>query len=239
MMKSRSSRHDAAMPWEFCETCGQAFTGVMELGLVSERWRQAQSRPETHACLQPQTWEKLSTVGRGDGAAAEVFLREAVAAVATRTLGTDDINTLDASRALATALSGQGKLAEAEPIYRRCHAVSARMLGPDHERTLSFAAGLAAGLSCQGRHEESLALFRLTLVAFKRKCGPESTLTLTSAMQTGTVRGIPFLFDAHSFVCVRAVERRLRAHPWELMCQLSAQHPIVECDICILSGGTA
>jgi tetratricopeptide (TPR) repeat protein len=83
--------------------------------------------------------------------------------VADEFLGLDDSGTLRIAVNLGWALRSQGRLADAEPYYRRTLEGRERSLGPDHQYTLRVMAQLGNLISQRGRHEEGERLARESL----------------------------------------------------------------------------
>jgi hypothetical protein len=194
----QSGRQDANDAWSLCATCGQHFTGVMGMGLASARWRQAQRLPETNR-------ERVhAAAGLGSAlhylsadADAESILRCALA-WAKRVFGSDDVNVIDISSALATSISkDQGKLAEAEAIQRHCYSESVRLRGADDLETVKCASSFANTLALRGKYAEAMPLFQAVFAARKRMCGPEHALTASAALfLADTFSGLGMLDEA-------------------------------------------
>jgi len=68
-------------------------------------------------------------------------------------------NTLSPMGNLASVLQAQGKLAEAEPLFREATTKAAAhpSLGPNHPQTKRLAAKYASCLDAMGRREEAAA----------------------------------------------------------------------------------
>jgi tetratricopeptide (TPR) repeat protein len=61
---------------------------------------------------------------------------------------------------LAGLYSGQGRQADAEPLYKRALAIRERALGPDHPDVAQSLNHLADLYSAQGRHAEAEPLYK-------------------------------------------------------------------------------
>ena len=80
----------------------------------------------------------------------------------------------------AEQLQGQGKLAEAEPLYRRALEGRTRQLGADLLDTLQTVANLALLLMGQGKLTEAESLCRRALEGNERQLGASHQSTLIS-----------------------------------------------------------
>ena len=72
---------------------------------------------------------------------------------------------------MALLLSDQGKLGEAEPLYREALSAQRRTLGDEHPDTLISIFNSAQLLWAQGKRAEALELFRQQLAASRRVLG--------------------------------------------------------------------
>jgi len=77
---------------------------------------------------------------------------------------------------LAYLYRGQGRYAEAEPLYLRARAISERVLGREHPLTLISLINLAGLYKSQGRYGEAEPLYLRALEACERVLAA-STLT--------------------------------------------------------------
>jgi tetratricopeptide (TPR) repeat protein len=170
--------------WWKCGTCGQRFTGAMQLGLACAWWSTAQRLPE-------EDGQRLGAAGnlasafaqQGNYAGAETLYRQGLA-IERRVLGPEHPSTLVTAGNLAASLDRQGKYAEAETMYREVLVVRRRVLGPEHPSTLMTAGNLANALNAQGKYAEAETLNREVLVVQRRVLGPEHPDTLWT---TGTL----------------------------------------------------
>ncbi|GEM_PF-2568708 len=103
----------------------------------------------------------------------EILAREAVA-IRIRLLG--DAHPLVAAdeSVLAANLAGQGRLAEAEALYRRILACFARQSPPDEYEIAVNVHGLAGVLAAHGRYAEAERLYRRALAVKENLVGPEN-----------------------------------------------------------------
>jgi tetratricopeptide (TPR) repeat protein len=167
--------------WSTCATCGQPFTGAMQMGLADE-WR-SRSRH-----LPEEVTQRLGAAcnlgnayfNQGRYAESETIHRKALA-VYRRVLRPDDPRILTTSSNLALAMKHQGKNAKAMAIYRDVLPVQRRVLGPDHPDTLLMASNMAAALDAQGKRVEAETIYREVLAVQQRVLGSEHPSTLLTA----------------------------------------------------------
>jgi hypothetical protein len=174
------NRGDGAGWWE-CGTCGQRFTGAMQLGLACAWWSTAQRLPEEN---EQRLWATSNLANafaqQGKYAEAETLYHD-VLAVRRRVLGREHPDTLETAGNLAASLANQGKYAESETLYREVLEVQRRVLGPEHPGMLRTAGNLATTLDARGKHAEAEAMLREVLVVQRRVLGPEHPHTLVTA----------------------------------------------------------
>jgi tetratricopeptide (TPR) repeat protein len=167
--------------WWKCGTCGQPFTGAMELGLARAWWSTAQRLPEEDDQRLIAAGNLASSLrAQGKYAEAEAIDRE-VLGVRQRVLGPEHPDTLLTAGNLASTLDAQGKYAEAETMHREVLLIKRRVLGPEHPHTLRTAGNLANTLNNQGKHTEAEAIQREVLTVQRRVLGPEHPHTLGTA----------------------------------------------------------
>jgi tetratricopeptide (TPR) repeat protein len=175
--------------WWKCATCGQEFTGAMQLGLAEAWWSTAQRLPE-------EDEERLGAGGilasaldaHGKHAEAVTLYREVLVA-RRRVMGPEHPDTLLTANNLAIALDYQGKHAEAVTLLREVLVARRRVLGPEHPSTLTTANNLAAALDSQGKHAEAVTMHREVLAVKRRVLGPEHPDTLATANNLATALG--------------------------------------------------
>ena len=95
-----------------------------------------------------------------------------------RILGDDRPDTLTCINIMASYLQAQGKLEEAEPLYRAALHNRRRILGDEHPSTLTSIHNMASNLYEQGKLENTEALFRQTLNTGRRILGDDHPNTL-------------------------------------------------------------
>ena len=99
----------------------------------------------------------------------------------------DDDETLLAMAQLAFSLLDQGKLDEAETLYRQCVSGNLRTKGVKHLETLTAIHNLAGVLRDGGKLSEAETLFRKALVGKTATLGEEHSETLATMNQLGHV----------------------------------------------------
>jgi tetratricopeptide (TPR) repeat protein len=107
---ANSKQHDG---WWKCATCGQDFTGAMQLGLAEAWWSSARRLPdenERRSAAANNLAIALRAQGRYDES--ETMYRKTLA-VRQRVLGSEHANTLATANNLAVTLKAQGKCGEA------------------------------------------------------------------------------------------------------------------------------
>jgi hypothetical protein len=77
--------------------------------------------------------------------------------------GLEDKATLTSMSLLASILSNQGKLRDAEQLNRQILAGREKLLGPENEDTATSRSKLAAVLNSQGKYGEAEAMHRQVL----------------------------------------------------------------------------
>jgi tetratricopeptide (TPR) repeat protein len=80
----------------------------------------------------------------------------------------------------ASVLYGQGKYAEAEPLFRQALAVREEVLGPRHPDSARSCNNLATNLEAQGRAKEAEPLFQKALDVSEEVLGPRHPDTASS-----------------------------------------------------------
>jgi pentatricopeptide repeat protein len=167
--------------WWKCGTCGQNFTGTMQLGLAEAWWSSAQRLPnesERRSAAANILANALLKQGRYNEA--ETMYRETLA-VRQRVFGSEHADTLATVNNLANVLNAQCKYSEAETMCRETLAVRQRVLGSEHPSTLNTANNLAFALDLQGKYSEAETMYRETLGAQQRVFGSEHPSTLNTA----------------------------------------------------------
>jgi tetratricopeptide (TPR) repeat protein len=177
--------------WSVCGTCGQAFTGVMQLKLACAWMMLTAGRFPPHGVLDVEWLAVLaaSTACAGvallqaseyDGAVS--LLRDAVDMHRIMLVDPENQQRLSASTNLACALFKQGEIAEAETMSRETLEVQRRVLGSEHRDTLSAMINLGAVLQFRGKNGEAEAMFREVLAVGMQVLGPEHPAMLAATM---------------------------------------------------------
>ena len=102
-------------------------------------------------------------------------------------MGVDHPDTLISVNSLGGLLEKQGKLEEAEVLYRRSLEGRERVLGVDHPNTLTSVNNLGVLLEDQGKLEEAEVLYRRALEGRERVLGVDAPETLRSVNNLGTL----------------------------------------------------
>jgi hypothetical protein len=130
--------------WQTCSTCGQEFTGAMQLGLAEAWWSKLQHLPkEDSQRLTAAVTLARALHAQGKHGRAEIVLVE-VLAVQRRVLGHEHPDTLLTAGHVAIALKSQGKYTASEAIYREVFVAQRRKLGPEHPCGSATEAGARA-----------------------------------------------------------------------------------------------
>jgi serine/threonine protein kinase/tetratricopeptide (TPR) repeat protein len=119
----------------------------------------------------------------GEADAAEKLARDTIDS-GSRHFGEQSAVVRGGMNVLGSALMGQDRFAEAEPVYRHLLAIQHEVLAPDQPEILRTRLNLALALGYQGRNAEAEPLMRETLGADRRVMGPDhaSTLLLMEAL---------------------------------------------------------
>jgi serine/threonine protein kinase/TolA-binding protein len=101
-----------------------------------------------------------------------------------RLLGNEHPDTLKSIHVMGLLLQTQGKVSEAEKLYRESLTGRERALGPEHIDTLESRHNLATNLEWQGKFDEAERLLRAVLASERRALGENDrrTITTTSAL---------------------------------------------------------
>ena len=94
-----------------------------------------------------------------------------------RAIAGDAWNTVNSLTSLGALRWKQGRLADAEPLYREAYEMGTR-LGPDNAATLLAELNLATLFRSQGRFKEATPLIERNVEATRRVLGPEASATL-------------------------------------------------------------
>ena len=135
------------------------------------------SRPEIKAALHDTIGTTYWTLGLYEEAEAQL---ESGVDIRRRVLGPEHADTLDSQNSLAVILKYQGRLADAEPLYRRTLEAMRRTLGIEDRATLSSINNLAVLLRNLDKLDEAETLHREALGTLRRVLGPEDPDTLNS-----------------------------------------------------------
>jgi serine/threonine protein kinase len=134
-------------------------------------------QPEVEADVRRAIGETYRALGLHERSRPQL---EHVLSLRRERLGAEHPDTLTAVDGLASLLQDQGKLAEAEPLFRQNLEARRRVLGPEHPDTLTAVNNLAGLLQERGELAEAEPLFRQNLEARRRVLGPDHPDTLTA-----------------------------------------------------------
>eukprot|EP00808_Paulinella_micropora_P005050 g73321.t1 len=132
------------------------------------------THPEACCCITRASWRRPS-------------LCTAVLCKDRRRLGAEYPSTLTSVNNLGLLLEQQGKLAEAEPLYRRALQGQEKTLGAEQPGTLTSVNTLAGLLYQQGKLAEAEPLYRRALQGQEKTLGAEHPGTLISVNNLGVL----------------------------------------------------
>jgi tetratricopeptide (TPR) repeat protein len=104
-----------------------------------------------------------------------------------RNQGPDHTCTRDVVHRLGNVYANQGKLEEAEELYRRALAGNEKNLGPDHTSTLATVHKLGNLYADQGKLEEAEELYQRALAGKEKNLGPDHTSALDTVQRLGNL----------------------------------------------------
>ena len=208
--------------WSQCTTCGQQYTGAMELGLQRELVHRLRTRPRHdlgRLCAEGNLGNALRELGQL-AEAADVLAR--VLRTMKRAYGEDNASTLGTASMLAVTYRHQGKLAEGEKLLVWVLEANTRLNGKEHPDTLDATTNLANIYSKQDRLAEAEELQVEALRANTRVHGIEHLATMNATTNLATTYGEQGKHaDAEELrTGVLAVSRRVLGaeHPTTLHC---------------------
>ena len=105
-----------------------------------------------------------------------------------KALGLEHMSPLHTAHNLGDLYRDQGKLAEAEVMYRRALAGYEKALGPEHRWTLRTVRNLGILRSEQGKLAEAEIMYQRALAGYEKALGPEHTSTLNAVHNLGILR---------------------------------------------------
>ena len=159
LLTARHTSDDKYDGWFECATCGQDFTGAMQLGLAEAWWSKARRLPKKdEERLAAANNLAITFYSQAKYAEAEKIFRE-VLAVQMRTIDREHENTLATKAGLARSLAHQGKNDEAERIRREVLVVRQRVFGLEHPKTLTSTEEIASILIAQGKYAEAETVY--------------------------------------------------------------------------------
>jgi hypothetical protein len=190
-----------ATSWWKCPACGCRFSGQMRHELARRWWAQvsvlaaesptrlgsannfADSLMEQGSYVEAETMLRVVLNIRKVRQRNSVAHRDTVhgACSTQRVDGDDHPSTMTTASNLASSLSRQEKLAEAEAILHDVLVARTRVHGDDHPETCLSADNLAYCLGQQGRHAEAELVLRRLLEVQQRTLGLQHADTLNTA----------------------------------------------------------
>jgi Tfp pilus assembly protein PilF len=128
-----------------------------------------------------------------------------------KALGPDHTSTLDTVNNLGLLYCDQGKLNEAEEMFRRALAGRKKALGPDHTSTLGTVNNLGLLYCDQGKLDVAEEMFRRALAGREKALGPDHTSTLGTVNNLGLLCCDQGKLDVAEEVFRRALAGREKA----------------------------
>ena len=171
-------------------TIASTYHGLASWEKAETQWRSlrdsAQRRdPQSPVFYYAQGQLAHIQVHRGRHDAEVLKMAETAAFGLERTMGEDNIRTLQMLGLLARAYQEAGKAAEALSLYERVHRVSLSLLGPDNRLTHIARASLAAAYHRAGQYEKSLPMFEDLLKRNETTLGRKHRETLMEMGHVG------------------------------------------------------
>jgi hypothetical protein len=174
-------KHRGDAVWVTCQTCGQRFTGAMQMGLAENLWSRVCDLPR-------QSIRRLfGAQYRADCLCHEGHYEEAlqinreVHDMLRQILGAEHPDTLRSFLQMAEKLGYMGMHLEAEQIERKVHLVRRQSLGDEHPETMMSAEQLGRTLARQQKLVEAAEILHLVHATRKRVFGDEHCSTLRCA----------------------------------------------------------
>jgi serine/threonine protein kinase/tetratricopeptide (TPR) repeat protein len=125
------------------------------------------------------TMRELGIYERADAAQSEAL------SIRRTLLGEENEATLDSLAESVDLLQAEGKLAEAEPVYRDLMVKQTRAFGPDDRRTITSKSNLALALLMQNRLEEGEPLLKEVFERTRQLFGPDDPDAITTEDNLG------------------------------------------------------
>lgn len=190
---------------------GRARLDQRDLVRAEQHFVDALERARRLAPASPEVALGLATVGRvralrGDAAAGEAFLRDALAMQAPPVLSPDHRDALRSMHDLGCVVLGAGRIAEAESLLLRALETRRAMLGPEHPDTIESLASLATIHMFQQQPQRARSVCEQALAATRRVHGDDHLLVadrLLDSVHIGNAlgaaaAGLPALTEAHA-----------------------------------------
>ena len=173
--------------WQGCSTCGQVYSGALQLGLARAWMRRVGSGPQWD-CERREAGQNLgkALMHAKEYSEAEPVL-QAILVERREVYGDENPNTWETMQTLADVLNLLGQHTNAEALYRQAAAAQERTLGTDHEDTAMTNSRLAQVLNDMGRSGEAESLLRKSHTVLLRVRGESNQGTMWTAALHGTV----------------------------------------------------
>jgi tetratricopeptide (TPR) repeat protein len=141
-----------------------------------------------------------------------------------KALGPNHTSTLDTVNNLGNLYADQGKLDEAEEMYRRALAGREKALGPDHTSTLNTVNNLGLLYADQGKLDEAEKTYQRALAGKEKALGTDHTSTLDMVNNLGLLYRDQGKLDVAEKMYQRALARKEKALGADHMSTLNTAH---------------
>jgi hypothetical protein len=200
-----------------CVTCGQGFTGQMDMGLA-EAWCGVVQDFDEEDEERQAAGTNLATAFAQMGRFAESVAKcREVRAVQRRMSGPDSLIAMRTALSLGTALCNQGKYTEAEVVLHEVLPKMQKKLGAEHPHTLTALMTLGNAFSVQGKLDDALAAYQDVRSIQQRVLGAEHASTLGTTMNMASTLGRQSKFQEAEVLLRELLEVQQRV--------LGAEHP--------------
>jgi non-specific serine/threonine protein kinase/serine/threonine-protein kinase len=179
----------------------QVFEGALEA------LKSFENQPLVQAQLLQVVADTLKELGLWERALAP---QEQALEIRRRELGDEHSSTLTSTGNLGTLLQAQGKLDDAEPLFREALEAQRRTLGDEHPHTLGTINNLGRLFQAQGKLDAAEPLLREALETLRRTRGDEHPHTLVTIESLGRLLRDQGKLDAAEPLLREALETRCR-----------------------------
>jgi len=173
-------KHRGDAVWVTCQTCGQRFTGAMQVGLAENLWSRVCDLPRQSIRRLFGAQYRADCLGYEGHYEEALQINREVHDMLRQTLGAEHPDTLRSWLRMAEKLGNMGMHLEAEQVEREVHRVRRQSLGDEHPETLMSAEQLGRTLARQQKLVEAANILRLVHATKKRAIGDEHYSTLRS-----------------------------------------------------------